>query len=92
MKQGIAAVLIVGALLSTGGSTLAAGKLGGASGMDVVGQSRPVYAGKLGGAGGMDVVGRVDPLLVGSSLDAVDAEIARIDVLSGRLTTSGDAE
>jgi hypothetical protein len=54
MKNEIAAVLVVGVLLSTSGSSLAAGKLGGAGGADEFLLPPSLLAGKLGGAGGMD--------------------------------------
>jgi hypothetical protein len=43
MKNGVIAVLVVAALLSTSGSTLGAGKMGGASGMDIVGQDNAPF-------------------------------------------------
>jgi hypothetical protein len=67
MKRGVAVMFIAGALLLSGsGSTFAAGKLGGTSGMDVVGSARPELAGKMGGAaGGFEVEGPTAPLFAG---------------------------
>ncbi len=73
MKNGIAAVLVVGALLSTSGSTLAAGKLGGAGGMDEFELPPTSLVGKLGGAGGADEF-LLSPSLFAGKLGGVTGE------------------